>query len=1044
MDDKRRDAGSPSTAATVSGGSAESPATEPPATRRRGQKRKNTASLNSGSSSAPPKRHLREKAAAAAAAASATVGLSSLFSPFHNGPLTRARQLSDTNAVLNAVKEEEETAMMAAMRDSSVDVEGCVEVVDLRSEEFKVFEADIEDEFNSIRSRAQNSHVVPVAAGWFSWTTLHPIEKQALPSFFNGKSESRTPEVYTEIRNWIMKRFHANPNTDIELKDMLELSSGDSDAKQEVLEFLDHWGLINYHPFAQNDATNTDTDPKTDINKTEKTDSLIKKLFQFENEKSFQALVPKANTAQTIPNGLLRESALAEQFIKQEGPAVEYHCNSCSADCSRKRYHCQKQADFDLCTECFNNGKFGSGMSSSDFILMEPGEASSASGGKWTDQETLLLLEALELFKENWNEIAEHVATKTKAQCILHFLQMPIEDSFLDEDDDTKDSVKEMAEPNLTSSDVSDRKDNLEQSEEKTSQDNPDQVDCRSGMDNSELSATKSGKDDPEPSERKTDTDAAQPGSTPMEASNIEEAQDGKLTAENSDGVILKALMEAFDAVGWPVAPQENLCFAEAGNSVMALAAFLAQLVDPNLAMASAHSSLRSISKSSPGSQLAARHCFILEDPPDDKNEQTIDESTTTEKLDQNGEKVVIQEGESDKIITPSEKDFSNMDDDKSTTALLESHSADDQNGAKKSSDPGDNLRLPSADHDLHKDKPKLVGKLDKEKVKGAETPIGTPQVAKKTDKKSNKGKSGGAEKHNKVKSKVAKKQNETTSTEQAGSKGVTEPANCTRHGEQPRPDGQDDSSSKVMPPPGSSDGTGNMHPSKEAGQSMDASKGIDMESSCAVSDKKDHQEAVLTDPVVGVGSETDEMKVDKSGDQKSGAATAVDDDVAKLKRAALATLSAAAVKAKLLADHEEDEIKQLAAVLIEKQLRKLEIKLSFFTEMEGTIMRVRELLERSKQKLFAERAQIIASRLGLPASARGVPSSHPLNRMPAGLLNSVLRPSMNMGAQRPPLSRSVMASAGPTANTSAPPEVPGYTSGPPMTGEKPSAVGTD
>lgn len=75
-------------------------------------------------------------------------------------------------------------------------------------------------------------------------------------------------------------------------------------------------------------------------------------------------------------------------------------------------------------------------MTSADFILMEPAEGPGASGGSWTDQETLLLLEALELFGENWNEIAEHVATKTKTQCMLHFIQMPIEDPFLDDKDD--------------------------------------------------------------------------------------------------------------------------------------------------------------------------------------------------------------------------------------------------------------------------------------------------------------------------------------------------------------------------------------------------------------------------------------------------------------------------------------------------------------------------------------------------------------------------------------------------------------------------------
>lgn len=48
---------------------------------------------------------------------------------------------------------------------------------------------------------------------------------------------------------------------------------------------------------------------------------------------------------------------------------------------------------------------------------------------------------------------------------------------------------------------------------------------------------------------------------------------------------------------------------------------FLARLVGSDMAVASAHSSLKSISSNSPGIELASRHCFILEDPPDDKKE---------------------------------------------------------------------------------------------------------------------------------------------------------------------------------------------------------------------------------------------------------------------------------------------------------------------------------------------------------------------------------------------------------------------------------------
>lgn len=48
-------------------------------------------------------------------------------------------------------------------------------------------------------------------------------------------------------------------------------------------------------------------------------------------------------------------------------------------------------------------------------------------GESWTDQETLLLLEGMQQYNENWNEIAEHVGTKSKAQCILHFVRLPVD-----------------------------------------------------------------------------------------------------------------------------------------------------------------------------------------------------------------------------------------------------------------------------------------------------------------------------------------------------------------------------------------------------------------------------------------------------------------------------------------------------------------------------------------------------------------------------------------------------------------------------------------
>merc|ERR1712002_153379 len=51
----------------------------------------------------------------------------------------------------------------------------------------------------------------------------------------------------------------------------------------------------------------------------------------------------------------------------------------------------------------------------------------------WTQQETLLLLEALEMYKDDWNKVCEHVGSRTQDECILHFLRLPIEDPYLED-----------------------------------------------------------------------------------------------------------------------------------------------------------------------------------------------------------------------------------------------------------------------------------------------------------------------------------------------------------------------------------------------------------------------------------------------------------------------------------------------------------------------------------------------------------------------------------------------------------------------------------
>lgn len=52
----------------------------------------------------------------------------------------------------------------------------------------------------------------------------------------------------------------------------------------------------------------------------------------------------------------------------------------------------------------------------------------------WEESETLALLEGIELYKDDWSKVSEHVGSRTQDECILHFLRLPIEDPFLAEE----------------------------------------------------------------------------------------------------------------------------------------------------------------------------------------------------------------------------------------------------------------------------------------------------------------------------------------------------------------------------------------------------------------------------------------------------------------------------------------------------------------------------------------------------------------------------------------------------------------------------------
>lgn len=127
-------------------------------------------------------------------------------------------------------------------------------------------------------------------------------------------------------------------------------------------------------------------------------------------------------------------------------PLKTFNCFSCGIDCTRSRFHYAKsdpvtnnpnsnEVKYDLCPNCYFQSRMPSNHRSSDFVKMEEPEYNQIpdKDAPWTDSETLLLLEGLENFDNDWNEIAKHVGTRTREECVLKFLKLDIQDQYLED-----------------------------------------------------------------------------------------------------------------------------------------------------------------------------------------------------------------------------------------------------------------------------------------------------------------------------------------------------------------------------------------------------------------------------------------------------------------------------------------------------------------------------------------------------------------------------------------------------------------------------------
>lgn len=143
----------------------------------------------------------------------------------------------------------------------------------------------------------------------------------------------------------------------------------------------------------------------------------------------------KANGDTPSTNGV----SGAEATAASKTPIAKVHCHQCGNDCTRIYYHnaqtdATTKSSYDLCPTCFTEGRLPANHNSSAYSKIEnPTYTGTVDrDAPWSDAEVLRLLEGLERFDEDWSQIAEHVGTRTREECVLQFLQLDIEEKYLD------------------------------------------------------------------------------------------------------------------------------------------------------------------------------------------------------------------------------------------------------------------------------------------------------------------------------------------------------------------------------------------------------------------------------------------------------------------------------------------------------------------------------------------------------------------------------------------------------------------------------------
>lgn len=295
------------------------------------------------------------------------------------------------------------------------------------------------DTWNTHKSSDEPDHdlyTIPSYTSWFSWQSIHEVERLSLREFFDGSSITRTPRIYKEYRDFIITTYREDPTRMLSFTEIRKSLVGDVSVLHKVYTFLEKWGLINFDPSNAAAVTNApaEEDKEDDKWRVRVEEGAPHGVRVVAAPHSLKPLAPVKEPV-VIGNGggrvdgVLKASPMAS-YSDVYGELVEKQkkenvvCESCKEECGSGYYEYTKDASSNLCEKCFKSGNHDKNKLADEFKFMDGANPKV----NWTEAETLLLLESVLKHGDDWDLVTQNVKTKSKLDCISKLIQLPFGD----------------------------------------------------------------------------------------------------------------------------------------------------------------------------------------------------------------------------------------------------------------------------------------------------------------------------------------------------------------------------------------------------------------------------------------------------------------------------------------------------------------------------------------------------------------------------------------------------------------------------------------